>query len=87
MKTFLSIAGKANLEGKMGGAFGPYSHDVSYRHDVYAPALILKALQDELKMELFELGPFNLRDDIVGTSEGMETCQDYGRVFGEKLGD
>ncbi len=81
------MAGKANLVGKMGGAFGPYSHDVSYRHDAHAPAIIFDALQNTLKMEPFELGPFNLRDDIVGTSEGMKTCQDYGRVFGEKLGD
>ena len=87
VKTFLSMAEKANLEGKMAGAFGPYSHDVSYSHDAYAPAIILDALQDVLKMEPFELGAFNLREDIVGTSEGMKTCQDYGRVFGEKLGD
>jgi flavodoxin len=87
VKTFLSMAGKANLEGKMGGAFGPYSHDVSYRHDANAPAIILDAMQNVLKMDPFELGPFNLREDIVDTSEGMKTCQDYGRAFGEKLDD
>lgn len=86
VKTFLSMAGKANLEGKMGGAFGSYRHDVSYKHDAYAPAIIFDTMQNALKMEPFELGPFNLKEDIVGTSEGMKTCQDYGRVFGEKLG-
>jgi hypothetical protein len=36
-------------------------------------------------MKPFELGPFTLKEDLVETSEGMRTCQDYGRVFGEKL--
>ena len=37
------------------------------------------------KMKLFELGAFTLKEELVGTSEGMKTCQDYGRVFGENL--
>jgi hypothetical protein len=36
-------------------------------------------------MKPFELGPFILKEDVVETGEGMKTCQDYGRVFGEKL--
>lgn len=86
MKLLLSIVEKANLEGKMGGTFGPYKHDISYKHDAFAPAIIFDTLQNTLKMEPFELGPFNLKEDIVDTPEGMKTCQDYGRVFGEKLG-
>jgi flavodoxin len=85
MKTFLLMAEKAGLEGKMGGAFGSYTHEVAYKHDTYAPAIIFGDLQSKLKMEPFELGPFTLREDVVGTGEGMKTCQDYGRVFGEKL--
>jgi hypothetical protein len=38
-------------------------------------------------MASFELGPFTLKDDVVGTGEGMKACQDYGRVFGKKLND
>jgi flavodoxin len=87
MKAFLLMAEKAGLEGKMGGAFGSYTHDVGYQHDTYAPALIFETMQSAGKMKPFELGPFILKEDIVETSEGMETCQDYGRVFGEKLGD
>jgi flavodoxin len=86
MKTFLLVAENAGLEGKLGGAFGSYTHDVSYKHDAYAPAIILNTLRDVSKMELFELGPFNLKEEIVETREGMKACQDYGRVFGEKLG-
>lgn len=85
VKTFLSLTQKAKLEGKIGGAFGSYRHDVSYQHDAYAPAIIFDVLQKEHKMKPFELGPFNLKEDNVETREGMKACQDYGRVFGEKL--
>jgi hypothetical protein len=37
------------------------------------------------KMEPFELGSFYLKDDVLGGSEGMRACQDYGRVFGKKI--
>ena len=84
MKTFLSMAQKTKLKGKLAGAFGTYKHDVGYRHDSHAAAVIMKSLEG-LKMVPFELGPFNLQEDALDTSEGMETCQDYGRVFGEKL--
>jgi flavodoxin len=86
MKEFLLMAAKAKLEGKMGGAFGTYTHDVGYRHDTYAPAIILDSMQSACKMKPFELGPFILKEDIIETSDGIKTCQDYGRVFGEKLG-
>jgi flavodoxin len=86
VKTFLSLTRKVKLEGKMGGTFGSYRHDVSYKHDAYAPAIIFNVLQKEEKMKPFELGPFNLKEGNVETSEGMKTCQDYGRVFGDKLG-
>ena len=86
MKTFLLVVEKAGLEGKLGGTFGSYTHDVSYKHDAYAPAIIFNTLQDVSKMEPFELGSFNLKEEVVETSEGMKACQDYGRVFGEKLG-
>ena len=86
MKTFLSTAKKVNLGGKMSGAFGTYTHDVSYKHDTHAPAIIFDILQKEYKMKPFELGSFTLKEEVVETSEGMKTCQDYGRVFGERLG-
>jgi hypothetical protein len=37
-------------------------------------------------LEPFELGPFNLKEEVVETSGGIKACQDYGRVFDEKLG-
>jgi len=86
VKTFLSKAKKTNLEGRMGGAFGAYRHDVGYSHDKYAPAIIFDILQKEHKMKPFDLGPFSLQEEAVETGEGRKACQDYGRVFGEKLG-
>jgi flavodoxin len=85
VKTFLSMAGKVKLEAKMGGAFGTYTHDVSYKHDNHAPAIINDILHKEYKMKPFELGAFTLKEEVVDTSEGMKSCHDYGRVFGERL--
>ena len=80
MKTFLFLAKRANLESKLAGAFGSYTHSGD------APAIILDTMQYVYKMEPFELGSFNLKEALIGTGEGMRACQDYGRVFGEKLG-
>jgi flavodoxin len=86
MKEFLRAAANADLKGRPGGAFGPYTHDVGYRHDTLAPAIIFDSLQREHKMAPFELGPFNLNEESVDTSEGIKACQDYGKAFGEELG-
>ncbi len=86
VEAFLLMAEKAGIEGKLGGAFGSYTHYASYKHDAHAPAIIFDSLQRVCKMEPFELGPFNLKEEVVETSEGMKACQDYGKVFGEKLG-
>jgi len=80
MKTFLFLAKKANLEGKLAGAFGSYTHSGD------APAIIFDTMQYVYKMIPFELNSFNLKEAIVETQEGMRSCQDYGRVFSEKLG-
>jgi flavodoxin len=86
MKKILLAVEKADLDGKLGGSFGSYSHEVAYKHDAYAPAIIYHTLQTASKMKPFELGPLTLREDMVATSEGTKACHDYGRVFGEKLG-
>ena len=80
MKTFLFLARKAHLEGKMAGAFGSYT----YSGD--APAIILDTMQYVNKMLPFDLTSFTLKEDIVETAERMRTCRDYGGIFGEKPG-
>jgi hypothetical protein len=79
MKTFLFLAKKANLEGKLAGAFGSYTHSGD------APAIIFDTMQYVYKMQPFELSSFNLKEVVIETNEGTRSCQDYGRVFGEKL--
>jgi len=86
MKKFILAVEKAGLEGKLVGAFGSYTHEVAYKHDDYAPAIISNTLRDVCKMEPLELGPLTLAEDVVDTGEGMKACHDYGRVFGEKIG-
>jgi flavorubredoxin len=85
MKKFLLTVEQAGPAGKLAGAFGSYTHDVAYQHDDYAPAIIFNAMRDAAKMEAFELGPFQLKEDLVATSEGMKACQDYGKNFSQQL--
>lgn len=80
MKNFLFMASQAGLEGKLGGAFGSYTHSGD------APAMIFDTMEHVYRMEPFNLGSFNLLEDRVGTDEGMRACHDYGRTFGERLG-
>jgi flavodoxin len=79
MKTFLFLTRKANLEGKLAGAFGSYTHSGD------APVLIFDTMQYVFKMKPSELGSFNMKEAIVETENGMRACQNYGKVFGEQL--
>jgi flavodoxin len=78
-KTFLFLAQKGNLEGKLGGAFG------SSTHSGEAPGYIFDTMEHVYKMRMTDLGPFKLREGMVASTEGMRACQDYGRTFGKKL--
>jgi flavodoxin len=79
MKTFLFIAQKANLEGKPGGAFGSHTHTGD------APKLIFDTMEYVYKMDVVNLGPFALKEAIVSTTEGIHSCQEYGKAVGKKL--
>lgn len=79
VKTFLFMAKNANLEGKLAGAFGSYTHSGD------APNIILETMEYVFKMEPFNLQSLNQLEKDIGTQEGIKTCQDYGRVFGESL--
>jgi hypothetical protein len=77
MKSFLFVAEKANLEGKMGGAFG------SYTHSGESAQMIFDTMQYVFKMEMVNLGPLNIKEHIVDTREGIRACQDYGKGIGQ----
>jgi multimeric flavodoxin WrbA len=86
VKIHLSALKNLNIENKLGGVFGSYIHDVSYRHDAHAPALIFNILQNEMKMKPFYLGPLILKENLIEIREGIQTCHDYGRAFGAEIG-
>ncbi|MCG6536789.1 MAG: nitric oxide synthase, partial [Syntrophales bacterium LBB04] len=66
--------------GKAGGAFGSYTHSGD------APKLVFDTMEHVFKMEMTNLGSFNLLEHLVGTMEGMRACQDYGKVLAEAVG-
>jgi multimeric flavodoxin WrbA len=78
-KTFLFLAHKGNLAGKIGGAFGASTHSVE------APGIIADTMEHVFKMKMTPLGQFKLREDVVGTPEGKRACHDYWRALGELL--
>ena len=80
MKTFLFVVEKAKLKGKVGGAFGSYTHSGD------APKYIFDTMENVFKMDMTSLGSFNLLENLVEGTEGMRACQDYGKSISEKLG-
>jgi flavodoxin len=80
MKTFLFIAEKLNMVGKIGGAFGVYTHSGE------AAPMIYDTMQYVFKMDVVDLGPLSLKEAIVETDEGLRAGQDYGKALGQKFG-
>lgn len=79
MKTFLFLAEKANLVGKIGGAF------CSYTHSGESGPMVFDTMQYVFKMDTVDLGALNLKEAVVGTPEGTRACQDYGKAVGKKF--
>jgi len=79
MKTFLFLAKKAGLEGKLGGAFGTYTHSGD------APAMIFETMEHVFKMNVTSLGALNLLEHLLDGGEGMKAGQDYGKAMAELI--
>jgi flavodoxin len=79
MKTFLFLVEKAKLAGKVGGAFGSYTHSGD------APGIIFDTLEYVFKMNVTDLGSFNLKEHLINQREGIKACQDYGKSVAAKL--
>ena len=79
MKTFLFLAEKANLVGKMAGAFG------SYTHSGESAPMIFDTMQFVFKMDMVDLGALSLKEAVVGTKDGLRAGQDYGKAMGQKF--
>ena len=76
---FLFLAQKANLVGKIGGAF------CSYTHSGESGPMIFDTMRHVFKMDMVDLGALNLKEHVIDTQEGIQACQDYGKAIGAKL--
>ena len=76
MKTFLFLAEKANLEGKVGGAFG------SYGWSGEANDRIFDTMNHLLKMDLVG-DTLRLKSSML--EGGLQMAQDYGRAIAKKF--
>ena len=76
MKTLLFMAEKAELEGKIGGAFGAFGWSGE------APDRIFDTMKHIFKMNMVSI-PLRLKSANLGG--GLKMAQDYGREIAEKL--
>ena len=49
--------------------------------------MIFDTLEFVFKMNMVDLGSFNLKEHLVDTRDGMKACQEYGKAVGQKLGE
>ncbi|MES0363572.1 MAG: flavodoxin domain-containing protein [Desulfobacteria bacterium] len=76
MKTMLFLAEKANLEGKVGGAFGAHGWSTEAQDRIY------NTMKEVFKMDMAK-GPLLLKSASLGG--GVQMAQDYGKEIGSKL--
>ena len=76
MKTLLFMAEKAELQGKIGGAFGAFGWSGE------APDRIFETMKNIFQMNMVSV-PLRLKSSGLGG--GMKMAQDYGREIAEKL--
>jgi NAD(P)H dehydrogenase (quinone) len=76
MKTMLFLAEKANLEGKVGGAFGAHGWSTEAQDRIY------NTMKEVFKMDMAK-GPLLLKSASLGG--GVQMAQEYGKEIGSKL--
>jgi flavorubredoxin len=76
MKTMLFLAEKANLAGKVGGAFGAYGWSGE------APERIYETMKNIFQMQMV---PSALRQTKPTSSADAQAAQAYGREIGQKV--
>ncbi len=77
MKTFLFLAEKADLEGKVGGAFGAFGWSGE------APDRIFDTMKNIYQMDMVS-GALRLKN--AGLGGGTAMAQDYGKEIAKKTG-
>jgi len=76
MKTLLFLAEKAELEKKIGGAFGAFGWSGE------APDRIFGTMENIFQMDMVT-GPLRLKNSTLGG--GVQMAQDYGKQVADKL--
>ena len=76
MKTFLFLAEKAELEGKVGAAFGAFGWSGE------APDRIFDTMKNIYKMKMVS-GPMRLKSASLGG--GLQMAHDYGKEIAAKI--
>ena len=76
MKTMLFLAEKANLEAKVGGAFGAHGWSTEAQDRIY------NTMKEVFKMDMAK-DPLLLKSASLGG--GVQMAQDYGKEIGSKL--
>jgi hypothetical protein len=82
MKKRISFRRRSNsisMVGKMGGAFG------SYTHSGESAQMIYDTMQHVFKMDMVDLGPLDLKEHIINTPDDVRACQDYGKAIGQRF--
>ena len=79
MKTFLFLMENLNLVGKMGGAFG------SYTHSGESAPMLFDTMEFVFKMDMTDLGALSLKEAVIDTPDAAKACQDYGKAVGDKF--
>lgn len=78
MKQLLFLCAKADLAGKVGGAFGAFGWSGEAADRVY------DTMSNVFNMDMIG-GPLRLKSSML--QGGMQMAQDYGREIGKKIGE
>jgi hypothetical protein len=45
--------------------------------------MIYDTMQHVFKMDMVNLGPLNLKENVVASPDGQRACQEYGKAVGK----
>jgi len=79
MKVLLFRARGVNLAGKVGGAFGSYTHIGS------GAKMIYDTMEHVFRMNMAGVNPFNVKEQILDAGKGDQACLDYGKALAGKI--
>ena len=79
MKAFLFRARKIDLKGKLGAAFGSYTHIGN------GPRMIYDTMEHVFGMHMAEINPLNVKEQFLDAGKADQTCRDFGKHIAEKL--